>query len=111
PTRSPWTEASIERGGSQATSTTRSRIRYGRGGATTPWKTAPATSPGPSTRSSLSHPHQVSKRSKCSTVDQTCWGGIGKLNRPAYSITEGEPTRLGLGDQLVERVGKPGEGR
>ena len=90
PSRSPWTAASMRRGRTHSRSATRTPMRYGTGGTTTPRSTVPACSPGPSTRNSFSQLHHVSKRSRCSIPDQTSSGGIGKLNAPPYSIAYGE---------------------
>ena len=53
PSRSPWIRASIRRGGRHSVSSTSMRIRYGRGGATTPRSTDPFSNVSPSSRNSV----------------------------------------------------------
>ena len=86
PSRSPCTSAAMRCSTTQSSSTTSIRIRYGTGGATTPWSTEPHPSSVPSTRKSCNQLHHDVNWSTWSRVSHNRATGTGKVNVPSYSM-------------------------
>ena len=69
------------------TMSTRTLIRYGSGGATTPCSTEPVSRPSPSSRNSCNQPHRPPNLSTRSIASQSWSTGTAKSCVPTYSMT------------------------